>query len=884
MATRKADLLKLRFSTSDGHPGRVTNVEWTWPELVERLRRPTKDSFTLAQFKALSETTQLKRKNNGYFVGGQFKHGIRKNVLMRDRYLLTFDIDQATPDLLADLELGATGLGDLEYVVYSTRKHSAASPRVRMVFPLSAPLDKDKFEPLSRILAQKLDAEMMVVDRVSFVEAQFMYWPSVCRGEDFYFLHNKGKLIRADRELNAFGDWQNYANLPRSPRENALRKADEKAPDPRLKTNVIGAFCRVNSIHDCIEKYLNDTYTVSERDQDGLPTRYSYTHGTTANGVVVYDDGQYLYSHHGTDPVGGRLVNAFDLRRVHEFGELDEKAEEDTPVNKLKSFVAMTEALGEDREVISEMLLSNYSDDDSGWDDVEDDNEGLDSDFNLGIENSDNLGPELNYPPGKTPKARKAKPGTLPTPTNGQTALRDAAARLAWREALDVTTNGIIKSTLPNLVILLQNAPHFKDRFAYDDFMQESVVLRDIRSKGLDVCAPGRSETDPIGRLSKLHLSVARTLLESPAGTDKPGWGLKVADRDLAEAHSIVSSRRVVHPIRDWLATLAWDGKPRLHLLWVKACHTPDTAYYHQTAVMWMTAAVCRVHEPGHKFDFAPIIEGRQGLYKSSLLKIIGGRWTGETEGHFDDKARFVESTQGFWIVEIPELVQFQKSEVEDIKACLSRQEDRVRLAYAPFPLTYKRQHVMAGTTNQTNYLKDKTGNRRFWPIPCDNARQINLGWVQRYRDQLWAEAMHTYQTMRATQPDGPLPLYLSDPAAAAMALELQGKRVVSEGTYDVAGMIGVFLDKPVRADLASPGSELGDACDSMADDIPTVRRTMTCGMELWERVMGGKISDYNQSRAAAIRHAMQEVGGWSTADATIMCGRYGRQRVYTRL
>ncbi|HSU67182.1 MAG TPA: hypothetical protein VLJ39_09935, partial [Tepidisphaeraceae bacterium] len=478
--------LSLRIAISDGHPGRVQNVEWTWPVLLKRLRDPTRDKLTLAEFCALPELEQLARKNNGYFVGAHFRGGVRKKILMEDRYLITFEIDRGTPAMLADLELGTSGLGDIEYAVYSTRKHSAEHPRVRVVIPLSRPLPAERFQAVSRILAHKLDAEMMAVDRVSFSEAQFMYWPSVCAGETFCFIHNEGPVLDAERVLTEWGKWQDYGTLPRSPREGELRATDEKTTDPRTKKGIVGAFCRTYDIHDTIAQFLPGLYTPSETGADGRPSRYTYTRGTTANGAVVYDDGTQLYSHHGTDPCGGRLVNAFDLRRLHEFGHLDDPLKNDVPITELTSYKAMAEALQDDADVTRELRAGNYGDDDAMWDDMPPEGEG---------ESDGQNGQEADVSALSIERATK---------------VADAATEEDWRDRLDTDKNGFVKSNLPNIALILTHAPTFKGKFAYDDFYEHEVQLKVIRSKSLEISVPGRSASDPVGRVREEAVGACR--------------------------------------------------------------------------------------------------------------------------------------------------------------------------------------------------------------------------------------------------------------------------------------------------------------------------------------------------------------------------------------
>ncbi len=849
VAFRNTDRLKLKISTSDGHPGIVQNVEWSWATLAERLSKPTQDSYTIEQFKALPLEIQLKRKNNGYFVGAQFEGGRRKKALMADRYLVNFDIDQGTPTLLANLETGLSGLGDLEYVLYSTRQHSPENIRVRVVIPLSRPLAPDKFGPLSRILAFKLDPSMAAVDAVSFKESQYMYWPSRCKGSDFLYQHNRGTLLDADAVLEEWGDWDDYAKLPRSARESDLRKAEEKAPDPRTKRGIVGAFCRRYSIQDCIAEFLSDIYEPSEKDGHGIASRYTYMHGHTANGAVVYD-GLFLYSHHGTDPAGGRNCNAFDLRRLHSFGELDRDSEDGTPMVDLPSYKAMVETLADDPDVTQELRRANYGDDDDAWDDM----------------------PEEPEEPAATPGAEI---------TSGTEAPAKAVVA-DWKEQLDLTDKGFIKSTLPNLVMILDNAPSFRGVFAYDEFISEYVALRTLRNKGLKLSLPGRSEADPVGLVREEHYAACRAILEAPRGKGKPGWGLRVSDRDLREAITLVSQRHIVHPVRDYLDGLEWDGVERMGRLFIHACHAEDNVYHRATARMAMVASVARIYEPGHKFDFAPILEGPQGLYKSTFLLTLGGpRWTGETEGHFDNQAKFVESVKGAWIVEIPELVQFGRAEIQSIKACLSRTKDQVRLAYKRGIGVFYRQSTLWGTTNEDKYLRDKTGNRRFWPIKCGPG-QIDVAWVAANRDQLWAETRAIYRAMREHQPYGNLPLYLAGEAAAAFAKVAQGERLLATVAEEHAGEIEAWLDTPVSAAQAVCGA-LPDASFDDDGDQPKVLRTVTCAREIWDRVLsGGRQVAYTQKEAQTVANAMKELSGWEQNERS-QCGVYGRQRTYKR-
>lgn len=847
------ETLLLKISTSTGHKGRVTNVQWTWPELRQRLSQFEKDRYTLAEFKNLPDIEQARRKNCGFFVGAPFKGGIRKRALMGRRYVLTFDIDQCSPELCRQLDAGEGAFSEYEYVVHSTRKHEAEHPRLRLVMPLRAPMGHDKFEPLSRIMAAKLDPDMITVDPVSWSEAQIMYWPSSCKGAVEVFRHNAGKLLDPDIELLQYGDWKDYGLLPRSARETALHQRTDKAQDPLTKTGPVGAFCRAYTIHQAIEKFLPGVYTPSEMGGDGLPSRYTYSKGSTVNGAIVYDNGTALYSHHGTDPCCNKMVNAFDLFRLHEFGELDNSQEADTPPQNAKSYLAVVARLADDEPVRKELLEGRYTASENAGDAFDD--------------------IELPDAPAPAPApADKASEQAVVAQTK-----REARA---WMEDLDADKNGFIKSTLPNIILLLANDRHLKDAFAFDEFHEKEVVVKPIVVRSLAIALPGRSKVNPVGEVRTEHLIACRHLLEAPVRQGKPGWGIRVADRDLREAHQAVSMRQRVHPVREYLDGLAWDGAARIDRLWLQACHTPDNPYYRDTARLWCIAAVARVYEPGCKFDFAPIVMGLTGLFKSSLVHRLGGQWAGEIDNGFDNAQKFVEASMGVWIGEIPELVQFGKSEVSAIKACISRQFDHVRLPYDPRPRIYQRKSVLIGTTNEFKYLRDKTGNRRFWPVLCGPG-QIDLAWVERWRDQLWAEAVVRYQIMRLRKPEGNLPLFLTG-EAADIAKVLQGEAMVEDVADDWAGRIGAFLDEPVPASQAALGADPGDPGDALMDE-PLVLRNQTCAMEIWEKVYLGRLSDYDQRQAQTISAAMAKVEGWEPGERC-HTKRYKRVRTYRRV
>ena len=193
-----------------------------------------------------------------------------------------------------------------------------------------------------------------------------------------------------------------------------------------------------------------------------------------------------------------------------------------------------------------------------------------------------------------------------------------------------------------------------------------------------------------------------------------------------------------VHPVRDYLRGLAWDGKPRLDTWLATYLGAADTPLTRAFGRLWMVGAVRRVVEPGAKFDYALILEGPQGRGKSSALAILGGAWFSDNLQIGSNAKEIIELTGGVWIAELAELNGLRRREVEAVKAFLSRQSDRARLAWGRTTTDRRRQFVLAGTVNGSEYLRDETGNRRFWPV---NVGEIDLVRLRADRDQLWAEA-----------------------------------------------------------------------------------------------------------------------------------------------
>lgn len=282
-------------------------------------------------------------------------------------------------------------------------------------------------------------------------------------------------------------------------------------------------------------------------------------------------------------------------------------------------------------------------------------------------------------------------------------------------------------------------------------------------------------------------------------------YGLpSIARASLAEGMETVGHAAPYHPVVEYLEGLAWDGTPRLDkwLMYVLG-ETPQTvsarlAEYLQLVGRYLVLGlVARVMEPGCKFDYCVVLEGKGGLYKSTALKtLVGRRWFSDTRFDVQKNKEAQEQVQGVWLYELGELAHFNKAGVDEIKAFVSSEVDRYRPAYGRNVESFPRQCVLAATTNNRRYLRDKTGNRRFWPVPVNHV--MNVGWIERNRDQLFAEALHLYRAGERHWPD--------EATEVRLFVPMQQERMVVDAVEEE--LLRVLTRAPVAAGI---GAEVND-------------------------------------------------------------------------
>ena len=284
------------------------------------------------------------------------------------------------------------------------------------------------------------------------------------------------------------------------------------------------------------------------------------------------------------------------------------------------------------------------------------------------------------------------------------------------------------------VIAALENAPELQGVVAYDE-LRNTVVCR--RAFPWPYSKPG-------------EIRGADALLLGKWLTDT--WGLpSISKASLDEGLQTVAHSQRYHPVREWLGGIVWDKKRRIDRWLMHALgETPATVpaalaeYLGLVGRYWVMGMVWRVMEPGCKFDYCPVLEGSGGLRKSTLVEVLAGsEYYSDTPFEVGRGKEGPEQVQGCWLYEIAELTHFSKAEVGAIKAFISSKVDRYRVAYGSTVEAFPRQCVLVGTTNEDTYLRDRTGNRRFWPVPVRN--QINTEFVAKYREQLLAEAYELY-------------------------------------------------------------------------------------------------------------------------------------------
>lgn len=749
----------------------------------------------------MSKRDQDNVKDVGGFVGGAVRGGRRISGAVQLRHVITLDADFVKGDFWASVSM----LFDHACLIYSTHSHRPDRPRLRLLIPLSRPVSPDEYQAVSRWIANMLGINQF--DASTFEAHRLMYWPSTPADGEYVFEYQDLPWVNPDDILTQYEDWRDPSFWPEPEHGRAARKREaERAEDPHEKRGIVGAFCRTYSIEDAIETFLSDVY---EQHSSG---RYTYKAGSTTGGLVLYEDGKFAYSHHGTDPVGGRLVNAFDLVRIHKFGKLDDDAKEGTPVVRLPSYTAMATLAAEDENVRK----------------------------TLGHERMEQAAADFGG------------------------AQNEGSARGAvdWMAELEMTKSGDIRSTRHNILTILEHDPRLKGRIALNEFTGRPAVRGDLPWRKLNN-RPHWHDRDDDG---------LRYYLERLYGLNSP---TKTSD-----ALGVLLERHRFHPVRDYLTSLEWDKRPRADTLFIDYLGAQDTPYVRAVTRKALVAAVARIMEPGCKWDYMVVLVGPQGIGKSLILNKIGKQWFSDSLTTVQGKEAY-EQLQGAWIIEMGELAATRRAETEAIKHFLTKREDIYRVAYGRQVSVFPRQCVFFGSTNDDTFLRDRTGNRRFWPVAVGGRRPAKNLWTDftdEEIDQVWAEAVQLYQEGER--------LYLPKDLEA----EAQAVQEAHTEESELAGPVREFLDRLLPEnwddmDITARrnflhGSDFGAAPEG------TVQRTKVCALEVWVEALGGDPKHLRPVQAREIHDIIRTTPGWElhpNSGGRMVFPLYGRQRAYVR-
>lgn len=776
-----------------------------WSEFVEKLKTPVRSTETLEEYLSMPKSRQDDLKDVGGFVGGTFSGDRRKASYVEGRDLVTLDLDNIPAGQGADILKRAAGLG-CAVAVYSTRKHADYAPRLRVIIPLDRTATADEYEPAARKLASLMGVQFC--DPTTFEASRLMYWPSCCLDSAYVCEVYDRPFCSLDGILGMYGDWTDVTQWPQVPGADAVeRRRIAKQEDPTAKRGVIGAFCRTYTIPQAMETFIPGVYEPTD-----VPGRYTYTGGSTVGGAIVYDGDLFLYSHHATDPCSGLLVNAFDLVRLHKYGDQDDQAKEGTPVSKLPSFTAMSRLALDDKPVADLMAKERFE------------------------------------------QAQEAF-RSVQEPAQGQAEEYD----LSWISRLTKDTNNRFEKTINNAVLVLENDPLLKGRIVTDEFASCGMALGRLPWNPSEEKRRWK-DVDDAGFYRYMETFYGIT------GREK-----------MDNALLIVSAQNKINDVKRYLQGLKWDGVRRLDTLLPDYLGAEDNAYTRAVMRKSLCAAVARAIIGGVKFDYMPIFTGSQGIGKSTFLSILGQDWFSDSLTTFEGKEA-AELIQGTWINEVGELSAFSRQETQVIKQFLSKTHDIYRAAYGRRTDKYPRRCVFFGTSNDAEFLRDATGNRRFWPVDVGIHPAKKSVWEQLSQevDQIWAEAYAYWQMGEK--------LFLPK-EIEKMAEEMQDEHRETSGKE---GIIREFLSRKVPNnwdDLKLSDKRMflnGNL--ALREGSTLVERSRVCAVEIWAECFGGDPRFMQRRDSVEINNILMGFKDWEREKSSGRHGQYGTQRGFRKV
>lgn len=780
--------------------------EITWQQLIERCQTPLRTPESVAQYFAMPKEKQGEAKDHGGFVGGTLKGKRRTKENVASRDLITLDLDHAEPGFWQ--KFTRTYIGTAAFC-YSTHSHTPTAPRLRLIIPLEHSIEPAAYEPIARSIADDLGIEQF--DDTTYDASRLMYFPSCPADGEYFFEVQQGRPINPEAILSGYDDWHDAEQWPTSSREaKRTISSVRKQEDPTTKEGIIGDFCRLYSVPDAIEKFLSEIYAPGTQKN-----RYTYIPGTTTNGLVIYEEGKFAHAFQSTDPLcGPHSYNAFDLVRLHLFGKYDKEKDLDYVVTDRPSWKKMVSFVYQDKDFQAAQRERQLDSARSDFSDVKTEEE-IDTD--------------------------------------------------AWKESLNLTKEGKIKTTPKNFLLLLANLPEFRGKLLFDKFENRIKV-------------DGRLPWDKYDRVEASLRSDDYDLINSWFAER---YEFNVSRTNLLSYVMTVAKKRERHPVRDYLECLRWDGIPRLDTLFVDFLAVPDTPINRAMTRKHLVAAVKRIYHPGCQYDNVVIFTGDQGAGKSTMVRKLGGIWAKPLGSKFTGRES-AEQLQGGWLFESGEMRGWRGVEIEAIKDFFTRTVDWYRPAYGMTTNSYPRQCIFFATTNDTVFLNDATGNRRFWPLEVKkNKAKLSLweDFTPDYRDQVWAEAVMRYREGEETF------LNLDEEK------DLIKLQISFSDTYidDLADKIREYLEIRLPEDWYNHTFDYRVTYfrfhEYDTDLTASLRRDKVCYREIRTECFSDGRYQNRTISLSDINLAFAQIQGWEKIDGNTSFGRaYGRQRYFQRI
>ena len=775
------------------------NKKMLWSALLARLEKSQTTGETHAEYMKMGKEQQDRIKDIGGFVGGHLKDGRRKTGYVATRQIVTLDLDFAPTDFWDQLMNNLTINGAM--AVYSTHKHSPKTPRFRLIIPLDRDVTPDEYEAIARKLAEKVGMDWF--DPTTFQPTRLMYWPSNSADVEPFFMYYDAPFMSADELLQEYPDWTDVSYWPMAKGEIDKRRPGSKQQDPLAKDNIVGAFCRTYTVTSAIETFLKDVYAPGTSED-----RYTYTGGSTSNGLVVYDGDVFAYSNHSTDPASMQLCNAFDLVRVHLFGDQDEDLDESRTDQK-PSYKAMASFAANDAQV------------------------------------------KLTLASDKKAKAVLDFSSEEPAPEIEED----------WEAKLQYSETGSIKPTITNAILILQNDSELQG-------IRFNELSGFIEATGLPWKRPSKYWRD--SDESQLYSYIADV------------YGVQFPENKFNKALDVVSDNRRFNPLRDFIRDLPdWDGVPRVDTLLIDYLGADDTPYTRAVTRKTLVGAINRVLTPGCKHDTVLVLAGKPGIGKSTLLSKLGGQWFSDSLSLADTRDKTAaEKLQGVWIMEIGEMQGTRKADVDILKSFISRQVDEYRAAYGRVVERHPRTAIICGTTNSTTgFLRDTTGNRRFWPVTVSGGAKSVWDMTEDERLQIWSEAF----IYSVEGEDTFLDPELEKEAAKAQQAALE----YDEREGDLMDYLEARLpedwyswDVYKRMDFFQQHDELS----AVEKTTGSMERTKVCAVEIFCECFGRPKTSWKRQDGYEIAGMMARLPGWERTGEVVRIPGYGKQRIYTRV